>query len=146
MSSLFPYKNFFHVIGTNPDLYGWFWVATTLIFVLAATGNLSTYIGYYFADDLSDWKYDFAKLGGGAAVIYAFVSIVPGLIYIGTKFWLDLEPSLVTHYCIFGYSMFPYIPAAVISFFFLPRPKYEKEDHWGGKKKNKITLPLRHTE
>lgn len=122
LNSLFPYKNFFHVIGSNPDLYGWFWVASTLVFVLAATGNLSTYIGYYFDGDLGEWKYNFAKLGVGAAVIYFYVSVVPGLIYIATKFWLELEPTMVSHYCIVGYSLTPYIPAAVPSsslFYFL---------------------------
>ena len=30
-------------ISTNPDLYGPFWIMTTLIFVLACMGNLTAY-------------------------------------------------------------------------------------------------------
>ena len=37
-------KDFFQELGEKPDLYGPFWILTTIIFLLSLTGNLSRYL------------------------------------------------------------------------------------------------------
>jgi hypothetical protein len=36
-------KDFIEKIKENPDVYGPFWILTTIIFLLGSTGNLSRY-------------------------------------------------------------------------------------------------------
>jgi len=60
-----PRGAFFELIAANPDLYGPFWVATTLIFAMAITGNLASYLA--FVPKMTDngkmgrWQYDFTQ-------------------------------------------------------------------------------------
>ena len=45
IASLIPFnKNFIHLVEKNPDLYGPFWIYTTLIFIIASAGSLTKYI------------------------------------------------------------------------------------------------------
>lgn len=41
-----PRGAFFDLISANPDLWGPFWISTTLIFAMAITGNLASYYAY----------------------------------------------------------------------------------------------------
>jgi len=36
---------FFETIKDNPDLYGPFWIYSTVVFMITAVGNLSDYLG-----------------------------------------------------------------------------------------------------
>ena len=43
--SFIPIKgNFLETINGNPDLYGPFWIYTTLIFAISASANISQYL------------------------------------------------------------------------------------------------------
>lgn len=56
----------------KPDLYGPFWIYTTLIVVLAIIGNLSRYIDTAVIKESSsefEWEYDFVPVA--ATVIYS---------------------------------------------------------------------------
>ncbi len=45
INSLIPFNPKFHDIShNNPDLYGPFWIYTTLIFIIAAAGSLTKYL------------------------------------------------------------------------------------------------------
>jgi hypothetical protein len=45
MNSLIPFNPKFHDIShKNPDLYGPFWIYTTLIFIIAAAGSFTKYL------------------------------------------------------------------------------------------------------
>jgi hypothetical protein len=45
ISSLIPFNKDFHQLAEDkPDLYGPFWIYTTLIFIVAVTSNMSAYI------------------------------------------------------------------------------------------------------
>ena len=60
-----PRGAFFELIAANPDLYGPFWVATTLIFAMAITGNLASYLAFVpttnDAGKTTRWQYDFSQ-------------------------------------------------------------------------------------
>jgi len=60
--------NFLDNTRTNPDLYGPFWVVTTVIFITAVTGNLNDYLSHSKnqraaeGDDVDFWFYDIDKV------------------------------------------------------------------------------------
>jgi protein YIPF1/2 len=56
--ALFPFKReegFIQLLGPNPDAYGPFWIATTLVFAIAVVSNLSSYFGFTPAEDGAKW-------------------------------------------------------------------------------------------
>ncbi|KAJ6682976.1 hypothetical protein OIU74_021101 [Salix koriyanagi] len=55
--SLFPFRGTFtEKTANNPDLYGPFWICTTLIFVAASIGTFVTYIAHKLQK--KEWNYD----------------------------------------------------------------------------------------
>lgn len=82
--ALFFKGDFFDHIGGNPDLYGPWWIASTLVFVSAAAGNTANYIAYrrYHpsgsappspggeASAMTGWYYDIDKVGGSMGLFY----------------------------------------------------------------------------
>lgn len=53
ISSVIPMNKNFHVLAEKtPDLYGPFWIYTTLVFLITFTGNLSNYISVRFQNYL----------------------------------------------------------------------------------------------
>ena len=61
-----PGKSFLqHHIRPKPDLYGPFWVCVTLVFSIAISGNMATYLQKSFEADEDhpvNWHYDFHKV------------------------------------------------------------------------------------
>lgn len=74
-AALYPRANFLDVLEGNPDLYGPFWIATTVVLILFLGGTISDYRarvgGDQFAYDFKllsgEWT-DFSK-GGGVGVV-----------------------------------------------------------------------------
>ncbi|KAJ0704232.1 putative Yip1 domain, protein Yip5/YIPF1/YIPF2 [Helianthus annuus] len=111
--SLFPFKGTFNEKTANsPDLYGPFWICTTLIFVSASIGTSITYL----ADKIrhKEWDYDIHMLTWSACVLYGYVVIVPITLYIVLKY-LSVPLGLVQLLCLYGYSLFVFIPAGCLS-------------------------------
>lgn len=60
-SAIFPRANFLDVLEGNPDLYGPFWIATTVVFILFLGGTISQYLA---ATGTEAFAYDFRLLSG----------------------------------------------------------------------------------
>lgn len=102
IKSLTPWKrNFFETDDNSPDLYGPFWIMTTIVFLLACMGNLSRY--------LNDWDND-GFIFRIHLVRYAI------LVVYGVGFGLPLALGLLLRYfrsettiaqlvCLYGYSL-----------------------------------------
>ncbi|XP_037031080.1 protein YIPF1 [Bradysia coprophila] len=110
-------------IGLNPDLYGPFWIVVTLIFSIAISGNVASYIQY--ANDSNPWHYNFHLVSIAATTIIMYVCIVPLSLWGAFKWFVrptdpDLEtespytPSLLTLICVYGYSLAIYIPVSIL--------------------------------
>jgi len=114
--ALSPYPpNFFEVISANPDLYGPFWIATTLVFLMAAAGNVAAYFQHLKDSGSSEqWKFDIDKLSEAVGVIYGFITIIP-LILWGFFKYKKIPLTLMDVLCIYGYSFFVYIPISFLS-------------------------------
>lgn len=64
---------------------GPFWICTTLIFLIGATGNMAEYLSHPTNSELrASWRYDFEKLTLAATMFYFSIVIFP----IGVYFFL----------------------------------------------------------
>jgi hypothetical protein len=60
-AALFPRANFLDVLEGNPDLYGPFWIATTVVLILFLGGTVSQYLS---TTGSTPFAYDFKLLSG----------------------------------------------------------------------------------
>lgn len=101
-------------IKPKPDLYGPFWIAITLVFTIAISGNLANYIqttgiNYH-------WKYDFHVVTYAATTIFSYTWIVPMILWAILR-WRGGQESKLTFMellCVYGYSLSIYIPLSVL--------------------------------
>ncbi|CAA2953718.1 YIPF1 homolog [Olea europaea subsp. europaea] len=109
--SLFPFRgSFTEKTANNPDLYGPFWICTTLIFVAASIGTFATYLAHKLQK--KEWNYDINVVTWSAGLFYGYVTIVPVVLYIILKYF-SAPSGLVQLFCLYGYSLFAFIPALV---------------------------------
>jgi len=90
--------------------YGPFWICTTLIFVAASIGTFVTYIAHKWKKQ--EWNYDINLVTWSAGVFYGYVTIVPLALYVVLKYF-SAPSGLVQLFCLYGYSLFVFIPALV---------------------------------
>jgi len=111
-AALYPRANFLDVLEGNPDLYGPFWIATTVVFILFLGGTISKYLqdneGVRFA-------YDFTLLSGAAGLIYGYTLVIPVILFLALKYFGSESANLLECWCLYGYSNLIWIPVALIS-------------------------------
>jgi len=61
-AALYPRANFLDILEGNPDLYGPFWIATTVIFILFLGGTINQYLAQQ--EDVGEFAYNFTLLSG----------------------------------------------------------------------------------
>ena len=108
-----PKGAFFELVSPNPDLYGPFWIATTLIFAMAMTGNLASYIAFQPTAAKPKWTYNFNQLTMAGSVVYSYVTILPLLIWMALRYY-EASKRLVDVLCIYGYTLSVFIPISVL--------------------------------
>jgi len=114
--SLLPFRSNFYARGEVPDLYGPFWIVTTLVVILAITGNFAGYIHFLPTQQTIQWRYDFEKVTLAASVFYTMISVIPLIVYLGMRrVGVSGNHLWITHVIsLYGYSFFSYVPAAVL--------------------------------
>ncbi|CAN1843320.1 Protein YIPF1 homolog [Linum perenne] len=111
--SLFPFNGSFNEkTADNPDLYGPFWICTTLIFVAASIGTIVTYIAHKLHH--KEWNYDINVVTWSAGLFYGYVTVVPLVLYVILKYF-SAPSGLVHLFCLYGYSLFIFIPTLCLS-------------------------------
>lgn len=111
--SLIPFRGTFtEKTANNPDLYGPFWICTTLIFVAASIGTFVTYVAHKLQK--KDWEYDINMITWSAGLFYGYVTLVPLFLYVILKYF-SAPSGLVQLFCLYGYSLFVFIPASCLS-------------------------------
>uniref|UniRef100_A0A182S7F9 Protein YIPF n=1 Tax=Anopheles maculatus TaxID=74869 RepID=A0A182S7F9_9DIPT len=114
-------------IATNPDLYGPVWIVLTLIFTIAISGNMASYLQN---TGNHHWRYNFHLVSYSATAIITYTLLVPCALWAflkwsthSTEMEIDEEeeepqavgtPSLLSLVCIYGYSLAIYIPVSVL--------------------------------
>ena len=135
-------RTFLRMTAENPDLYGPFWVTSTLVFVLGVAANSFSYLTHSSsivasaaekasatagasATSLAQ-KYDgdVAQLTVAAAICYVFLLLLPlaiwvesmvfGLVYVDSATQTSRTLSLANIMCLTGYSMLVYIPFCMV--------------------------------
>lgn len=104
-------KPFFERVEGNPDLYGTFWVTTTILFLLGISSNFAEYIAYWWAGAGEHWNYNFYKISIAAAVFYAFVGLMPLIVWALQRFVVKAKLRVVQIYCVYGYSLTSFLIA-----------------------------------
>lgn len=114
-----PGKNFIQVyLRRNPDLYGPFWICTTLVFAIAISGNISNFLVHL---GKPKYKYtpEFQKVTIAATAIFSYAWLVPLALW-GLLLWRNNKIMNLVSYsfmeivCVYGYSLSIYIPAVVL--------------------------------
>lgn len=114
-----PRRNFVEVyLRSNPDLYGPFWICATLVFAIAISGNISSFLRHH---GQPKYKYvpDFGKVTMAATAIYSYALLVPLALW-GFLTWRNRTIASLVSYsfmqivCVYGYSLSIYIPAVIV--------------------------------
>ncbi|CAM0137229.1 hypothetical protein VKS41_008809 [Umbelopsis sp. WA50703] len=109
--SLYPVGLFEEVLNDNPDLYGPFWVTTTVIFTTFVTSSLAASIVAYMSG--TEYVYQFGTLSFAVFVIYSYTFGSAFLCWAATKYY-GCQPSLLNIINLYGYSMTAWIPVSIL--------------------------------
>uniref|UniRef100_A0A1A9WWX0 Protein YIPF n=1 Tax=Glossina brevipalpis TaxID=37001 RepID=A0A1A9WWX0_9MUSC len=113
-----------YTIGSNPDLYGPFWITITLIFSIAISGNIASFLQH--GQDNYQWRYNFHLVSYAATCIFIYANFIPAALWALFKYSLkplqegletenaDYTPTLLSLMCIYGYSLSIYIPVSIL--------------------------------
>ncbi|XP_028167497.1 protein YIPF2 [Ostrinia furnacalis] len=128
ISSVLPQKvsrNYFDErIKGKPDLYGPVWISVTLIFTIAVSGNIASYLQN--TNKAVEWRYNFHIVSIAATAIVCYVWIVPLALWAALKWTItpdghdEIEtqttksPTMMSLFCLYGYSLSIYIPVAIL--------------------------------
>lgn len=98
---------------TRPDFWGPFWVATTAVFFLAATGNFSRLVE---AKTDEKFKADYSLVSWAAVMIYGALCAVPAVtraaLYVSGQEADSINFRQMI--CVYGYSLAPTIPISIL--------------------------------
>eukprot|EP01017_Pseudomicrothorax_dubius_P005504 TRINITY_DN1140_c0_g1_i5.p1 TRINITY_DN1140_c0_g1~~TRINITY_DN1140_c0_g1_i5.p1 ORF type:complete len:256 (+),score=35.98 TRINITY_DN1140_c0_g1_i5:41-808(+) len=118
LESFLPLRsNFFQVMNGKPDLYGPFWVYTSLIFMLAAAGNLSRYLSAHNAEESGvkvHFKYDFNFVPFATSVVYGFGFFFPLVLNCLLNIF-GSKTRYIDTLCLYGYATAVFVPVAVLA-------------------------------
>ena len=116
IQGLKPYKNNLNEeISDFPDIYGPFWIYTTVVFCLAASG-----VSYQFLNGVEKGK---AKTSFSDYVsvssfwIYMIGLLFPGITTLMIKY-IGGSVDYMKAYCIYGYTFSVFIPVSIVCIFF----------------------------
>ena len=116
--AVYPLSTALYSDDAAPDLYGPFWIASTLCLLVAVTSNLAAYIDlktrptqYYPLQEGQTeaqpipivWQYDFQKLSVAVSVFYSLITWVP-VLYFALLTRAGQPKGLVELICVQGYS------------------------------------------
>ena len=109
ISSLIPLNSrFYNLIEKKPDLYGPFWIFTTLIFVIAASGSMTKYL-----QGITNEDYFQQFIPKAAYIIYGIGFCLPIIIYVVMYFFGSNTPFILI-LCTYSYSFSIYIPIMIL--------------------------------
>ena len=104
-------KSFYKSIEINADLYGPFWIFTTIIFLIALIGNFNSYI---LAEDKENFVYNYKHVPHAIFIIYGFGFGAPIVLWIISKFIFRIDIDLLTNMCVYGYSYTILVPILLL--------------------------------
>lgn len=112
LAALYPRTNFLDVLDGNPDLYGPFWISTTVVVILFLTGTISQYLAH---DGDEHFEYDFRLLSGGAGLIYGYTFALPIALWAALRWFGSSTADLIECWSLYGYANLVWIGVALVS-------------------------------
>ncbi|CCX05144.1 hypothetical protein FPQ18DRAFT_334970 [Pyronema domesticum] len=111
-AALWPKAMFLDVLEDRPDLYGPFWITTTVVLILFLTSTLS----HYFARMKDEpYSYDFGLLSGAAGLMYGYTAFIPVALWGVLKWYGSESAKLLECLCLYGYANLIWVPVAIAS-------------------------------
>ncbi|KAI8097127.1 uncharacterized protein BX664DRAFT_257985 [Halteromyces radiatus] len=111
LKSLYPVGDFAEdTLNHQPDLYGPFWIATTVVFAVFVCSSLAGSLAAYIAG--VEHLYDFRQLSYAVFVVYTYSFVCPILVWASTKYF-GCQPSLLEIVDYYGYGLTVWIPVSV---------------------------------
>ncbi|CAB3379894.1 Hypothetical predicted protein [Cloeon dipterum] len=101
-------------IRPKADLYGPFWISVTLVFTIAVSRNMVSYL--QFVDDKDHhWKYQFHTVSYAATAIFLYAWLLPLIVW-ACMWWQGGQSrlSVLDILCIYGYSLAIFIPTSIL--------------------------------
>lgn len=94
----------------NPDLYGPFWLAVTLILTTAISGNIANIF-----ENREDWEFHFHEVTIIGCCVYTYTWLVPCCLW-GILWWRGnrLRYTLFQLLAIYGYAIGIFIPLVIL--------------------------------
>lgn len=106
-----PSSDFIQVVNENPDLYGPFWISTTVILALWVTSSIAGSIAAYSSGE--EYNYDITLLSFALGTVYIYASAVPVILWGILKYFK--APGHLLHLLdVFGYGLMIWIPVCVL--------------------------------
>lgn len=113
MVPTFGQNSLLNKIRPNPDLYGPFWITTTLICTIAIGGNIVSFI-HNFGKNYT-WQTDFHKVTSSAFTIVLYSVVIPSILYVILRSrQARAEMEFIEILCIYGYSLAIYVPVSLL--------------------------------
>jgi len=112
IAALYPRSNFLDVLDGNPDLYGPFWIATTVVVILFLTGTVSQYLA---RNDEKHFEYDFRLLSGAAGLVYGYTTVLPIALWAALRWFGSSSADLIECWALYGYANLVWIAIALVS-------------------------------
>lgn len=112
VAALYPRSNFLDVLDGNPDLYGPFWIATTVVVILFLTGTVSQYLAQ---KNEKHFEYDFRLLSGAAGLVYGYTTLLPIALWGALRWFGSSSADLIECWALYGYANLVWIAVALVS-------------------------------
>ncbi|KAF4159953.1 hypothetical protein CNMCM6069_000459 [Aspergillus lentulus] len=112
VSALYPRTNFLDVLEGNADLYGPFWIATTVVVILFLTGTISQWLSNH---NDKHFEYDFTLLSGAAGLVYGYTGVIPIALWGALRWFGSSTADLIECWALYGYSNLVWIAIALVS-------------------------------
>ncbi|KAI9105247.1 hypothetical protein DFS34DRAFT_598673 [Phlyctochytrium arcticum] len=113
IATIIPRQKFGDLIGSNPDLYGPFWITTTVIFMLFVTSTIAGSIAAFLSGTAPSYNYDMTLLSVAASTLYFYTSAIPLLIWVVLRYYKG-PANLMELLDVYGYAMAIWIPVSII--------------------------------
>lgn len=96
----------------SPDLYGPFWIATTVVMILFLAGTISQYLA---TTGKQHFAYDFRLLSGAAGLVYGYTLVIPLGLWATLKWFGSESANVLECWALYGYANLIWIPVALVS-------------------------------
>ncbi|KRW99749.1 hypothetical protein PPERSA_07826 [Pseudocohnilembus persalinus] len=102
-ASIFHFPVFSDLMARQPDLYGPFWIYTTIVLFLGIAGNINGYLDNVVFGN-STYHFNYSYIPNASALVYGVGIAEPIILYIMMKIF-NSPLLLMQTICLYGYSL-----------------------------------------